>query len=200
MILALDTATTVPSVALADPSGEVRAQYAFAPGEQPAAILFPVVQRLLDESGLPFTAVERVAVCCGPGSFTGIRIGLAAGEGLQLATGCSLLAVSTLTAWAVLSGGPVRVRVPDGGGGVAEQDLDAAGRPLSPVQGAETLPPLPADGLTAGPGWGMPPVPLAPAIAKAAALDLGTSQMIAPLYLRPSYAEVALQSASGSPR
>jgi tRNA threonylcarbamoyladenosine biosynthesis protein TsaB len=200
MILAIDTANTPVSVALADTAGEVLACYVFPAGEQPAATLFPVVARLLAAVGAPFAAVTQLAVCCGPGAFTGIRIGLAAVQGLHLATGCPLVAISTLEAWAMRSAVPVRVCVPDGGGGMVTQDFDAAGCAVTPVQPFSSEQILPAGWAMAGPGRGLPPAPLAGAIALAAARGIGAAAAIAPLYLRPSYAEVAVQHPSRHPR
>jgi len=200
MILAIDTANTPVSVALADTTGGTLACYVFPAGEQPAATLFPVVARLLAAVGAPFAAVTQVAVCFGPGAFTGIRTGLAAAQGVQLATGCPLVAISTLEAWAMRTATPVRVRVPDGGGGIVTQDFDAAGRAVTPVQTLDSEQVLPAGWATAGPGWGLPPAPLAGAVALAAARGIGAAAAIAPLYLRPSYAEVAAQHPPRHPR
>jgi tRNA threonylcarbamoyladenosine biosynthesis protein TsaB len=202
MILALDTATTPSSVVLANQAGDVCASYVFATGEQPAATLFSVVAQMLAKGGITFADVTLLAVCRGPGSFTGIRIALAAVAGLQLATGCAVAVFSTLEAYAAAAvaeqpeAAPVRVRVPDGAGGAVEQDFDAQGAPLTLVQAINDAEDLPAGWRKAGFGWGVAPLPLAAALARLAALGRGGETVLTPLYLRPSYAEVAAERAS----
>jgi len=54
----------------------------------------------MDQAGLAFTDLDRVAVTTGPGSFTGLRVGIAAARGIALATGKSAVGLSTLFAYA----------------------------------------------------------------------------------------------------
>lgn len=194
MILAIDTANIPVSVCLAEPDGRLLTEAVFAPQEQPAATLFPVIGRLLDEAGASLADVTRLAVCHGPGSFTGIRIGLAAVAGLRLILPLPVFTVSTLEAYAAAANAPVLVRVPDGAGGLVEQDFAADGSALSSIRPVtdSALPP-PEGFLEGGPGWGMPAKPLARHIAVAAARrpDTAAPDALIPLYLRPSYAEVA---------
>ena len=65
-----------------------------------AEALLPMVAELMKDAGLEFAAIDRVAAACGPGSFTGLRIGLAAARGLALALGCPAVGVSRLEALA----------------------------------------------------------------------------------------------------
>jgi tRNA threonylcarbamoyladenosine biosynthesis protein TsaB len=65
--------------------------------------LLPMVDRALRRAGLPPTAVDAVATTIGPGSFTGIRIGLAAAKGIALASGARLVGVTSFDAVAVAS-------------------------------------------------------------------------------------------------
>lgn len=58
--------------------------------------LMPMVDRVLRESGCHLTDLDGIAITIGPGSFTGLRIGLAAAKGLALAAGIPLVALSTL--------------------------------------------------------------------------------------------------------
>jgi tRNA threonylcarbamoyl adenosine modification protein YeaZ len=62
--------------------------------------LLPLVERVMAKVEGGFASLDRVAVTVGPGSFTGIRIGLAAGQAIGLACKCDVVGVSTLAALA----------------------------------------------------------------------------------------------------
>lgn len=98
-ILALDTATEVGSVALCTVGGIVVSRY-FDVGLQHSQRLFREVEAALEAAGMAVGAVRAVAVAIGPGSFTGLRIGLSAAKGLCLAAAKDLVPVSTLEALA----------------------------------------------------------------------------------------------------
>lgn len=99
VILALDTATEVGSVALCTAEGIVVSRY-FDVGLQHSQRLFSEVESALEAAGMEVGAVRAVAVAIGPGSFTGLRIGLSAAKGLCLAAAKDLVTVSTLEALA----------------------------------------------------------------------------------------------------
>ena len=99
VILALDTATEVGSVALCTVEGIVVSRY-FDVGLQHSQRLFSEVEAALKAAGMDVGAVRAVAVAIGPGSFTGLRIGLSAAKGLCLAGVKDLVTVSTLEALA----------------------------------------------------------------------------------------------------
>lgn len=65
-----------------------------------AGQLLPMIQELLEEAGIGYGAVARLITTNGPGSFTGIRIGLAAAQGIVTATGMQVSAITTLEALA----------------------------------------------------------------------------------------------------
>jgi tRNA threonylcarbamoyladenosine biosynthesis protein TsaB len=99
-VLGIETATPVCSVALAD-SDRVVAEYTLDVGVQHARRVLPMVQRVLEDAGMGPSDLDGVGVSAGPGSFTGLRIGMSSAKGLCLASGLSLLSVPTLEALAL---------------------------------------------------------------------------------------------------
>src|SRR5262249_59194920 len=65
-----------------------------------AEVLMPLVARVLERAQIDFTAIDRIAVTTGPGSFTGLRVGIAAARGIALATGKPAIGLTTLAAFA----------------------------------------------------------------------------------------------------
>jgi tRNA threonylcarbamoyladenosine biosynthesis protein TsaB len=99
LLLALETATRTQSVALA--RGDDVCAERVAEGERPGAeSLLPLVQAVLAQAGVGLDAVAALAVSIGPGSFTGLRIGLATAKGLAFGTGRPVVPVPTLLALA----------------------------------------------------------------------------------------------------
>jgi tRNA threonylcarbamoyladenosine biosynthesis protein TsaB len=96
-ILLIDTAGAEGSVALADTeySPMVVAREVL-PGRTSSERLVPAVRRLLEERGWRLRDLAAVAVVHGPGSFTGVRVGVSAAKGLSEAGGVVLIAVSRL--------------------------------------------------------------------------------------------------------
>lgn len=95
VILALDTATRAISLALAA-EHTVPAEATWLTRNNHTAELAPAVERMLAEAGLAARDLTAIAVAIGPGSFTGVRIGLAFAKGLALAQGKPLIGVPTL--------------------------------------------------------------------------------------------------------
>jgi tRNA threonylcarbamoyladenosine biosynthesis protein TsaB len=62
--------------------------------------LMPLIARVMKASGIAFSGLDRVAVTTGPGSFTGLRVGLSAARGIALAADKPVVGVTTLTAYA----------------------------------------------------------------------------------------------------
>jgi len=60
----------------------------------------PMVEAVLGDTGLGFGNLSRIAVCTGPGSFTGVRIGVSAARGLALGLGCPAVGVNRFEALA----------------------------------------------------------------------------------------------------
>jgi tRNA threonylcarbamoyladenosine biosynthesis protein TsaB len=98
-ILALETATLAGSAAVLDGSrvvGESRLDITLTHSER----LMAMVDRLLKDCGWSVSTLDGLAVSIGPGSFTGLRIGVASAKGLALALGVPVAAVPTLDALA----------------------------------------------------------------------------------------------------
>lgn len=96
-ILALDSALGACSAAVLS-GGAVRARAYAAMQTGQAEALMPMAERVMAESGLAFGELDAVAATVGPGTFTGVRIGLAAARGLALALRIPGIGVTTLEA------------------------------------------------------------------------------------------------------
>ncbi len=106
--LVIDTCLGACQVALASGGRMIAARSeAMMRGHQER--LAPMTAEVLSEAGLAFSAIERIAVTVGPGSFTGLRVGLAFAKGLRLATGAALVGIGTLEGLAASA--PRRARV-----------------------------------------------------------------------------------------
>ena len=120
LILAFDTATEVATSALVD-DGELLGERTSR-----AVTLLEDVDALLRQSGTHTGDVEALAVGIGPGSFTGVRIGLSTARGLALALGIPVAGVSTLDALA--AGAPGAIPVID----ARRREVFLPGRVLAP--------------------------------------------------------------------
>ncbi len=96
MLLALDTSTRQAGVALYDDKRGLVAEYNWLSANRHTEELLPAVAQVMAQAGLAPRELTAVGVALGPGSFTGLRVGLAAAKGLALAHGLSLVGVSTL--------------------------------------------------------------------------------------------------------
>jgi len=95
LILNIDTATTIGSVSLSR-DGEAIQTLVNEKQQDHAAAMILFVQQLLEEQGIAPAQLDAVAVSAGPGSYTGLRVGVATAKGLCYAWNKPLLAISTL--------------------------------------------------------------------------------------------------------
>ena len=99
LVLALDTCQAACSAVIMDGAREIsRRVEQMSRGHQER--LAPMVQELMIEAGFSFGALERVGATVGPGSFTGLRVGLAFAKGLGFALGIPVIGVGVLEALA----------------------------------------------------------------------------------------------------
>ncbi|MCX5513800.1 tRNA (adenosine(37)-N6)-threonylcarbamoyltransferase complex dimerization subunit type 1 TsaB [Kaistia algarum] len=101
IVLAIDTALEDCSVAIGQGSDIRLSERTIGRGH--AEILMPATAALLAEAGLSARDLDRIAVSTGPGSFTGLRVGIAAARGLGLALDIPVIGIPTLKAHAVLA-------------------------------------------------------------------------------------------------
>ena len=100
-VLAIDTALEACSAAVLDTErAGVSAHESLPMLRGHAEALIPLIARLLERARLTFPEFDRIAVTTGPGSFTGLRVGISAARGIALAAGKPAVGLSTLAAFA----------------------------------------------------------------------------------------------------
>lgn len=112
MILSIDVCNEVGSIALLDGTDLIEERRLESP-DGFGHILFGAIEDLLAAHGVPASAINLYAVATGPGSFTGVRVGLTAAKGLAFASGKPLAGVTNLEALASLGSGPLRAPIFD---------------------------------------------------------------------------------------
>jgi tRNA threonylcarbamoyl adenosine modification protein YeaZ len=100
-VLAIDTALEACSAAVFDTDrGGITASESVAMARGHAEAVMPLLARVMDLAQIEFADLDRIAVTTGPGSFTGLRVGIAAARGIALAAGKPAIGLSTLAAFA----------------------------------------------------------------------------------------------------
>ena len=100
MILAINTSTPQFSVALVYESGALLAEWTLSPRTKDFRHVMTGLDHLLQVSGVALTEIRGLAVAKGPGSFTGLRVGLSAAKGICEGLGVPIVALSSLEALA----------------------------------------------------------------------------------------------------
>jgi tRNA threonylcarbamoyladenosine biosynthesis protein TsaB len=222
-ILALETSMGACSAALLVADGTARARFSrqetMARGH--AEALMPMVAAVMTEAGLAFADLDAIAATTGPGSFTGVRIAIAAARGLALVTKAKLFGVDSLTVMAhaargtgIVTDAPLAVAVDARRGMLYFGLYDAQGAKcegpllIAPEEAAATLP----NDLRLAVGSGasllaeaarrrgqaiaaaLPDLqPSAAALAEIALESGETTPTLRPLYLRPPDAKAQAQ-------
>jgi len=112
VILAIDTTGESGSIALVEDTIVIEEVLLESP-DGFAHVLFAEIERLLSRHNVPMDQIEGFAAAAGPGSFTGVRVGLTAAKGLAEAAGRKAVAVSNLQALASLGTSALRAVVID---------------------------------------------------------------------------------------
>jgi tRNA threonylcarbamoyladenosine biosynthesis protein TsaB len=101
LILAIDTALDACAAGVLDTdAGKLIAQESEVMKRGHAEALMPLIARVMKASGIAFAGLDRIAVTTGPGSFTGLRVGLSAARGIALAANRPVVGLTTLSAYA----------------------------------------------------------------------------------------------------
>jgi tRNA threonylcarbamoyl adenosine modification protein YeaZ len=99
-VLAIDTALEACSAAVLDTEQGKVASESLPMVRGHAEALMPLIERVMKQADMAFAALDRIAVTTGPGSFTGLRVGIAAARGIALAAGKPAFGLTTLAAYA----------------------------------------------------------------------------------------------------
>jgi tRNA threonylcarbamoyladenosine biosynthesis protein TsaB len=135
LVLAIDTAGSDCSACIYDSAADkVLGVASENIGKGHAERLMGMIDAALSQAGIPLNSVERIAVTVGPGSFTGIRVGVAAARGFALSLGIDAVGVTTLEVLAASSrldhpGAPVTVAMDAKRNEVYLQAFNADGSP-----------------------------------------------------------------------
>lgn len=196
MIVAIESASTDLSLALAAPDGRQLATDGWRSEGRGAHDMLPRLLALLERSGHRLDEARALAVGIGPGSFTGLRVGMSMAKGLALALGRPIVGVPSLEAW--LEGEP-QARAAVARAGAREAYLLLRGEPEPRIVDRDLLPaeagsaPVVAPGELAeafGLAGAIAPVRAAPAVAVMAAARLAVAPdgddlaRLEPAYLR----------------
>jgi tRNA threonylcarbamoyladenosine biosynthesis protein TsaB len=196
-VLVLDTALDACQAVVGSAAGVI-AHERLTPSTGQSEAIVALADRALDAAGLTYSDIDRIGVVVGPGSFTGLRVGVAAARGLSLVIGCPVVGISSLVALAAsvpaCEAGPCAAAVDARHGAVYAQLFEPGLVPVGeaahvPIETFAAL--LPAGAALAGSG--------APLIAEAIGRDGGAPGPVAPLGAPEPAALVRLALAARPP-
>ena len=99
-VLAIDTALEACAAAVLDTEHGKVASESLPMVRGHAEALIPLIGRVMRQADMPYSALDRIGVTTGPGSFTGLRVGISAARGIALAAGKPAFGLTTLAAFA----------------------------------------------------------------------------------------------------
>ncbi|MDP8217374.1 MAG: tRNA (adenosine(37)-N6)-threonylcarbamoyltransferase complex dimerization subunit type 1 TsaB [Candidatus Theseobacter exili] len=102
-ILSIETTTRIGSIALLE-NEDILAEVQICDNLRHSEGLFEGIEKMLDSAGLNIKDLEAIAVSAGPGSYTGIRVGMALAKGMAFSLGIPVQAVSSLAVLALQAG------------------------------------------------------------------------------------------------
>lgn len=132
LLLAIDTAATLCAACVLDTGAGEQGRAVLDLGKGHAEHLMGAIDAALEAAGASYADLGGIAVSVGPGSFTGVRVGVAAARGLALALKVPAVSVSTLEALAAEAapGRPAIARIEAGRGQAWVAAFSAAGEPV----------------------------------------------------------------------
>ena len=95
ILLAIDTSTEIASLALFE-NNNLLAEYCWQVGQNHTVQLMPCLNALLEQTGIDIHSVRGIGIAVGPGSFNGLRVGIASAKGLALSLNVPIFGISTL--------------------------------------------------------------------------------------------------------
>ena len=197
MIIAIDTASSDGSLALAEADGTLIALDSWSADQRQGSLLLPRLLEMLAARGFALTDLRAVAVGTGPGSFTGLRAAMSLAKGLAFGLSLPLVGVPSLSAW--LAAEP-EAAAALGRAGARDAYLLEAGQAEVLVRSFEELADLDRHAIVAAPRElaavlgltaARPPLGAAAAVAEVAAARLAVDpagddlDALVPAYLRP---------------
>lgn len=100
IVLGIDTSTDILDLAICSDNKLVANYRMFKKGITHSAIIIPVLKDILKTAGLDLKELEGISICIGPGSFTGLRIGLATAKGLSFSLSLPIVGINSLESYA----------------------------------------------------------------------------------------------------
>lgn len=136
LTLGIETTGRFCAAAIFNPAdARIAAEISRGIGRGHSEAIVGIIEAALQTAGAGWRDLRRIAVASGPGSFTGIRAGVAAARGLALALGVEAVGIGVLEALAAEApgGSPVLAAIAARDGLVFFQGFDAAGEPVAPA-------------------------------------------------------------------